>query len=94
MLTLRTHGAYLRHAVTPRIPEIIAMNDIKYAPGPELYLCVRAGFVTQGTSLTSWCKQRGVNASNARAALAGAWNGPKGKRLRKDLLEASGVVVS
>lgn len=68
------------------------MNENRYAPGPDLYLSVRAGFVTQGTSLTSWCKQRGINASNARAALAGAWNGPKGTRLRRELLEASGVV--
>lgn len=68
------------------------MNDSRYAPGPELYLSVRAGFVTQGTSLTSWCRKRGVNASNARAALAGAWNGPKGSKLRKELLEASGVI--
>lgn len=68
------------------------MNDNRYAPGPDLYLTVRAGFVTQGTSLTSWCKGRGISASNARAALAGAWNGPKGTKLREDLLEASGVV--
>lgn len=68
------------------------MNDNRYAPGPDLYLSVRAGFVTQGTSLTRWCKARGVNASNARAALAGAWNGPKGTKLRQELMEASGVV--
>lgn len=69
------------------------MNDSKFAPGPELHLSVRAGFVTQGSSLTSWCRERGVNASNARAALTGAWNGPKGSKLRKELLEASGLIT-
>ena len=67
------------------------MNINEYQPGPNLYLNVRAGFVQQGTSLTSWCRERGINASNARAALAGAWNGPKGSQLREDLIKASGI---
>lgn len=67
------------------------MNINGLAPSPQLYLDVRAGFISQGQSLTGWCKGKGVDSSNARAALAGAWNGPKGKALRAELIEASGI---
>lgn len=66
--------------------------DINYlAPNPDLYRLVRAGFIAQGTTLSGWCQERGVDTSNARSALAGAWNGPKGKALREQLIEASGI---
>jgi len=67
------------------------MNDNHYEPGPHLYLLIRAGFITQGSTLTAWCRKRGVNTTNARSALVGAWNGPKGKALRAELIEASGI---
>jgi hypothetical protein len=67
------------------------MNINGFAPGPDLYQHVRAGFVRQGTTLTRWCRDREMNPTNARAALAGAWNGPKGKALREELIEASGI---
>lgn len=68
------------------------MNINELAPSFDLYLRVRAGFVAQGTSLTQWCRKRGVDTSNARAALAGAWNGPAGRKLREDLISASGAL--
>lgn len=66
------------------------INELK--PGPELYLRVRAGFVAQGLTLTGWCRQEGHNPTGARSALVGAWNGPAGRKLRDELLVASGVV--
>lgn len=52
---------------------------------------VRAGFVVQGTSLTAWCKERGVKHQNARKALDEEWTGPKAKTLVAEILEAAGV---
>ena len=60
-------------------------------PGYDLYLRVRAGFVAKGSTLGAWCRERGINPTNARSAIVGAWNGPKGRELREDLIVASGV---
>lgn len=61
------------------------------SPGPDLYRHVRAGFVAQGSTLTTWCRERNINPTNAKSALVGAWNGPKGRQLRRELVEASGI---
>lgn len=65
-------------------------NDVK--PGPELYQQVRGGFIARGTTLAAWCREHGHNPTNARSALVGAWNGPKGRELRLRLAEDSGVI--
>lgn len=65
-------------------------NDIK--PGPELYQQVRGGFIAGGTTLAAWCRERGYSPTNARSALMGAWDGPKGRELRQRLAEDSGVI--
>lgn len=65
------------------------IND--FYPSPDLYLRVRAGFVQQGSSLSAWCRTHDVHRANAISALVGAWNGPKGRALRKQLIEASGI---
>lgn len=64
------------------------------SPGLDLHLKVRAGFVAQGTSLKAWCNQQAITPSNARDALIGRWNGPKGVALRNRLVKASGVRAS
>jgi hypothetical protein len=63
----------------------------EHAPGLDLHFRVRAGFVAQGTSLKSWCREQGITPSNARDALIGRWNGPKGIALRARLIKAAGV---
>lgn len=60
-------------------------------PSKELYLKVRAGFVFQGTSLGAWCQQRGLDRTNVRAALIGAWDGPKGRKVRRRAVRDSGI---
>lgn len=60
-------------------------------PGPELVLTVRAGFVRQGTSLGRWCRENGYRLQNARNALVGGWDGPKGRTVRAVLIEAAGL---
>ncbi|MBF0108031.1 MAG: hypothetical protein HQL76_02490 [Magnetococcales bacterium] len=52
---------------------------------------VKAGFVEQGTTFTAWCRQRKVNTSNAKAALLGAWTGPKARALKAELLVAAKI---
>ncbi|MBF0437958.1 MAG: hypothetical protein HQL93_02435 [Magnetococcales bacterium] len=64
------------------------------SPGQSLYRQVRGGFVIQGGTLTAWCRQFGINPSNARAALTGAWDGQKGRELREKLIEAAKITVN
>ncbi len=67
------------------------MNINNISPSTDLYLAVRGGFITQGSTFAAWCRAKGVNPTNARSALIGAWNGPKGKALRTEMIEASGI---
>ena len=69
------------------------MNINDFPPGKALYLKVRGGFVAQGSTLTGWCRENDINPTNARASLAGVWDGPKGRDLRAKLLVASGIVI-
>jgi len=64
------------------------------APSADLIRAVRAGFTLLDSSLGNWCKQNHVDPSAARMALAGAWDGPKGKRLRKRIVRAAGLEVA
>jgi hypothetical protein len=64
------------------------------APSKALVLAVRAGFIQKGTTLTAWCKANRINTSNARVALIGAWDGPKGAKLRAKIVKASGIEVA
>lgn len=60
-------------------------------PGEELYLRVKAGFVRQGTSITSYAKDIGITQVSLRNALLGVWNGPKGKAMRRRVAEAANI---
>lgn len=60
-------------------------------PGKDLYRRVRAGFVLQGTSLQTWCRQHGTHASNAQRALIGSWDGPSAKDLRRRVIKAARI---
>lgn len=59
------------------------------SPGPQLLRTVLAGLHLKGTTLVAWCEVHGIARQNARAALLGKWNGPKGRRVRRQLVEAS-----
>jgi hypothetical protein len=61
------------------------------SPSKQLYLRVRAGFVQQELSLSAWCRQNGIDPTNARHALIGSWDGPKGRKLRARIVKASGI---
>ncbi len=50
---------------------------------------VKAGFVSQGTSLHAWCKSNGVAPQNAHKALKGDWSGPKAAALVDAIVKAS-----
>ncbi len=65
------------------------INNIK--AGPELYLQVRTGFISQGSSLNKWCLENGIKRQNALVCLKGVWNGPKGTALRERIVIASGI---
>jgi len=61
------------------------------APSLDLVRQVRAGFTLQGTSLKRWCRENGIRFNNARDALIGSWNGPKGKAVRTRIVRAAKV---
>ena len=61
------------------------------APGIDLHRRVRAGFILQGTTFKRWCLDHHITPSNARDALIGSWDGPKGRQLRARLVKAAGV---
>lgn len=60
-------------------------------PGIELLRAVRAAFVQQGTTLGAWCRKNKVIPSNCRQALIGSWDGPRGRAVRKRVIQASGL---
>ncbi|EAA6342556.1 hypothetical protein DRE41_24440 [Salmonella enterica subsp. enterica] len=60
-------------------------------PSTALLSRVRAGLIENDTNLHKWCSEHGVLYANARQALIGAWNGPKGTALRIRLIEAAGL---
>lgn len=59
-------------------------------PGKALYRYVRAGFVSQGTSLQAWCELEGIYRQNARKCLLGEWRGAKATALVARLVAAVG----
>lgn len=67
---------------------------MKASPSLDLHFQVRAGFVSQGTSLKRWCEENGLRPSNVRDALIGRWNGPKGIALRQQVVKAAGIRVA
>tara|TARA_R110001583_G_scaffold192056_1_gene358156 strand:- start:203 stop:436 length:234 start_codon:yes stop_codon:yes gene_type:complete len=62
------------------------MNKGSAEPSVELYNRVRAGFILQGSNLSSWCKEQGLHPTNAKACLVGMWGGAKGRELRERIL--------
>ena len=60
-------------------------------PLVDRYRRVKAGFVSQGTTLHAWCVGEGLKRQNVAKALLGEWTGPKALKLVARALEASGV---
>jgi lambda repressor-like predicted transcriptional regulator len=50
---------------------------------------VRAGFVLQGTSLTEFCREQGLDRRHVHSALSGRWKGPKANALAQKVFAAS-----
>ena len=60
-------------------------------PGLDLHLKVRAAFVAKGSSFKRWCLENDIKPTNARDAVIGRWNGPKGQALRARIVRAAGI---
>ncbi|MCA8878616.1 MAG: hypothetical protein KDA73_01400 [Rhodobacteraceae bacterium] len=52
---------------------------------------IRSGFLSQGTTLASWCRENGYQRSNVYKALNGEWSGQKASEVRSAVLKASGI---
>lgn len=60
-------------------------------PSKALVRDVRAGFIRQGSTFTAWCRENGLRPGNARQALLGSWDGPKGQALRRRIVRAAAI---
>ena len=67
------------------------MNPNHTDPSRELYMQVRGAFIMKGTNLSEWCRLNNLKPQHARDCLIGTWNGPKGKKVRRQLVEAAGL---
>ncbi|MCW7555874.1 hypothetical protein NX722_25250 [Endozoicomonas gorgoniicola] len=67
------------------------MMSKELEPGRALYSKVRGHFMIQDTTLSKWCKQKGIALQTAIDVLTGSRNGPKSKALRNEIVEASGM---
>ncbi|MGO1072304.1 hypothetical protein [Lysobacter sp. CA199] len=72
---------------------IEAAVALECEPSKALVLKVRAAFVASGRTFTGWCEQNGIRVTNARQALLGSWDGPKGQALRHQIIKAAGAKV-
>jgi hypothetical protein len=59
-------------------------------PGPVFYDVFTGYLRVFGTNLKDWGAPHGVNATNAKAAATGAWNGPKARALRQKMIDEVG----
>lgn len=62
-----------------------------YQPGPVFHDAVAAGLKAIGTTPAEFCEKHGVMRQNIRHYTTGFSNGPKGRRLRKAMVEAIGA---
>ena len=68
----------------------MAENGHPYQPGLILHDSIMGALRSTGRSMEDWCRDNGVNRSLARQATFGQSNGPAGKALLDQLIEAAG----
>ena len=68
-----------------------AWTATSHPPSLQLVNQVRAAFIVRGTTLGKWCRDNGLRLTNVRAALVGTWNGAAGQKMRRRVVEASGM---
>lgn len=56
---------------------------------------VKIGFIRQGTNISRYCEENGINHSHVFRIFSGAWKGEKASALRQRIIDASkGKVAS
>ena len=65
-------------------------NKTHIQPGPVFYDVFIGYLRIMNTNLKEWCVPRSVTGSNAKSAATGAWNGPKARALREQMVETVG----
>ncbi len=50
---------------------------------------VKIGFIRQGTNISRYCQENGINHSHAFRVFSGKWKGKKASALKQRLIEAS-----
>ena len=66
-------------------------TDEQYTAPPNLYPLIKGHFIINGSSVTDWCSRNEVKLQNLKAAISGAWKGPKAEALIKKAIKDSGV---
>ncbi len=54
---------------------------------------IRAHFIANGSSVTSWCRENKVEPSNLKSALKGSWTGPRATKLVEKVKEEVGLAA-
>lgn len=66
-------------------------SNSNHAPSKKLWSKIKAAFVLNDSTVTTWCKGEQKNVTNVRGAVIGSYDGPKAKAIRKEVIEASGL---
>ncbi|WP_085440434.1 hypothetical protein [Magnetofaba australis] len=64
-----------------------------FPPGQVLHRQIKGAFVAKGTTFTAWCRENGISPAAGKNSLLGAWDGPKGRQVRQQLIEAAGLTA-
>ena len=62
-----------------------------YNPSSDLLKDVRAAFVARGTSLSAFCRDKGLHRPNVSSALSGKWKGDKAMAVAAFVAAAAGI---
>jgi hypothetical protein len=68
----------------------MAPKSPEFQSGTLLFDAVTAAFRANGSTVSRWSTENGLNYSSARAALLGFSSGKRGAEIRAQLIEAAG----
>ncbi len=64
-----------------------------YQPGAILHSAIIGAFRATGGSFEGWCRNNGIEPTNARNATYGVMKGPRGQEILAMMIEAAGADV-
>ena len=68
----------------------MSRKQVELQPGAILQDVIVGAFKANGSGFETWCRDNGINPSNARQATFGQSRGPAGKALLERMIDAAG----